>query len=40
MNIFEYIRAIIIDVAKSRGIEDNTILDKITAEPPKEEIHI
>lgn len=39
MNIFEYIRTIIIDVAKSRGIEDNTILDKITAEPPKEEIH-
>ncbi len=39
MNIFENIRNIIIEAAKSFGINDKKILDKITAEPPKEEIH-
>ena len=39
MNIFENIRTIIIEAAKSFGINDKKILDKITAEPPKEEIH-
>ena len=39
MNIFENIRIIIIEAAKSFGINDKKILDKITAEPPKEEIH-
>ncbi len=37
MNIFEHVRKIIIQVAKTRGIHDDNILDKITAEPPKEE---
>ena len=39
MNIFENIRTIIIEAAKSFGINDKKILDKITTEPPKEEIH-
>tara|TARA_B100000674_G_scaffold114258_1_gene85543 strand:+ start:7977 stop:9710 length:1734 start_codon:yes stop_codon:yes gene_type:complete len=39
VNIFENIRNIIIEAAKSFGINDKKILDKITAEPPKEEIH-
>tara|TARA_B000000437_G_scaffold1662_1_gene1389 strand:- start:807 stop:2540 length:1734 start_codon:yes stop_codon:yes gene_type:complete len=39
VNIFENIRTIIIEAAKSFGINDKKILDKITAEPPKEEIH-
>ena len=39
MNIFENIRTIIVEAAKSFGINDKKILDKITAEPPKEEIH-
>jgi len=38
VNIFENIRTIIIEAAKSFGINDKKILDKITAEPPKEEI--
>ena len=37
VNIFEHVRKIIIQVAKTRGIHDDNILDKITAEPPKEE---
>ena len=39
LNIFENVRTIIIEVAKSKGIEDKKILDKITAEPPKDELH-
>jgi arginyl-tRNA synthetase len=39
VNIFELIRNIIIDLAKSKGINDRNILDKITAEPPKEDSH-
>ena len=39
MNIFEYIKTIIVDIAKSQGLEDDVVLDKITAEPPKEDIH-
>ena len=35
VNIFENIRTIIIEAAKSFGINDKKILDKITAEPPK-----
>ena len=37
MNIFEDIREVIINVAISIGVEDINILNKITAEPPKEE---
>jgi arginyl-tRNA synthetase len=39
VNIFEHVRKIIIQVAKTRGIQDDKILDKITAEPPKDEKH-
>ena len=39
MNIFENIREIIIEVAISIGVEDKNILNKITAEPPKDELH-
>jgi len=39
MNIFENIREIIIDVAISIGVEEKNILNKITAEPPKDELH-
>ena len=37
MNIFEDIREIIINVAISIGIKDTNILNKITAEPPKDD---
>ena len=39
MNIFEDIRNIIINVAISIGVKDNNILNKITAEPPKDDSH-
>ena len=39
MNIFENIREIIIEVAISIGVEDKNIINKITAEPPKDELH-
>ena len=39
MNIFENIREIIIEVAISIGVADKNILNKITAEPPKDELH-
>ena len=39
MNIFEDIRKIIINVAISIGVKDNNILNKITAEPPKDDSH-
>ena len=39
MNIFDDIREIIIDLAKSFGIEDKDLLNKITAEPPKDSQH-
>ncbi|MBH87600.1 MAG: arginine--tRNA ligase [Pelagibacterales bacterium] len=39
MNIFEYVKTILLDIAKSRGVEDDILLHKITAEPPKEDIH-
>ena len=39
MNIFEQVRKIIIQVAITKGIRDDTILNKITAEPPKDEKH-
>ena len=39
MNIFEDIREIIINVAISIGIKDTNILNKITAEPPKDDSH-
>ena len=39
MNIFEHVRKIIIQVAITKGIRDDTILNKITAEPPKDEKH-
>ena len=39
MNIFDDIREIIIDLAKSFGIENKDLLNKITAEPPKDSQH-
>ena len=39
MNIFENIKEIIIEVAISIGVEDKNIINKITAEPPKDELH-
>ena len=39
VNIFEHVRKIIIQVAITKGIRDDTILNKITAEPPKDEKH-
>ena len=39
MNIFEDIRKIIVNVAISIGVKDNNILNKITAEPPKDDSH-
>ena len=39
MNIFENIREIIIELAISIGVEDKNKLNKITAEPPKDELH-
>ena len=39
MNIFENIQEIIIEVAISIGVEDKNIINKITAEPPKDELH-
>ena len=39
VNIFEQVRKIIIQVAITKGIRDDTILNKITAEPPKDEKH-
>ena len=37
MNIFEDIREVIVNVAISIGVEDINLLNKITAEPPKDE---
>ena len=39
MNIFENIREIIIELAISIGVADKNILNKITAEPAKDELH-
>ena len=39
VNIFEHVRKIIIQVAITKGIQDDKILDKITAEPPKDDKH-
>ena len=39
MNIFEDIREVIINVAISIGIKDTNILNKTTAEPPKDDSH-
>ena len=35
MNIFNDVLSIIIGIAKDLGIEEKDILDRITAEPPK-----
>ena len=39
MNIFNDVLSIIIGIAKDLGIEEKDILDRITAEPPKNKEH-